>query len=183
MYTHTHVRVHIDLECSMHVGNHCHRLTTQLIFVYFDRGLYVLNYAYWFMSTLHSNGSAHSFEVGMKREPFVDSFPNESISYHEIAIHYNEVNVRLSVPLNHLCPVEFGFLSSIGHHRGAELASTTSHDNIGVHLTSPVLKVSIQSFSIFQIQTSQNMSHFWSPFTCRTLSNHLFFFPRQGSTS
>lgn len=156
MYIHTLkviicVRVHIDLECSMHVGNHCHRLPTQLVFMCI--------HSYWFMSTLHSNSSAHSFEIGMKREPFVDSFPNESISYHEIAIHYNEVNVRLSVPLNHLRPVKFGFLSSIGHHRGAELASTTSHDNIGVHLTSPILKVSqkrianaplcsIQSFSI-----------------------------------
>jgi len=91
-----------------------------------------------------------SFEIGMKREPFVDSFPNESISYHEIAIHYNEVNVRLSVPLNHLRPVKFGFLSSIGHHRGAELASTTSHDNIGVHLTSPINIIEI--FGTFDAQ-------------------------------
>lgn len=79
----------------------------------------------------------------MQWQTFVHSFSNEPISYHEVAVHDDEVNVWLPTPIDHLGPVEFGFSSSIGHDRSAELSSTTSHYHIRVHLASPINIVQI----------------------------------------
>ena len=96
-------------------------------------------YIYSCASTVARLRALLSFEIWMQWQTFVHSFSNEPVSYHEVAVHDDEVNVWLPTPIDHLGPVEFGFSSSIGHDRSAELSSTTSHYHIRVHLASPIL--------------------------------------------
>ena len=100
-----------------------------------------------------------SFEIWMQWQTFVHSFSNEPVSYHEVAVHDDEVNVWLPTPIDHLGPVEFGFSSSIGHDRSAELSSTTSHYHIRVHLASPILNFIEEELITDSVMTKSRTQH------------------------